>query len=116
MMRTKSDEPPAPDEAPRFAWWIAGWRAIDWSTICTVLAIKALIFVFAILSVRNLRRPAGWAQMWNRWDAEHYLAIAEHGYTGIGARSVELAFFPLYPGLVGIVGFLTNNYLTAALI
>jgi hypothetical protein len=48
---------------------------------------------------------------WGRWDAEHYLRIAMHGYSG-----TEAAFFPLYPLLIRIVAGFTGSHLVAGLI
>ncbi len=52
-----------------------------------------------------------WLNVWGRWDAQHYLAIATTGYQGN-----EMAFFPLYPFLVHVLGGLIGNHLTAGLI
>jgi hypothetical protein len=49
--------------------------------------------------------------VWGRWDAEHYLGIAQRGYSG-----TEPAFFPLYPLLIRIGGVLTGSHLIAGLI
>jgi len=49
--------------------------------------------------------------VWGRWDAIHYLDIARRGYYG-----TDMAFFPLYPLLIRIVGGLIGNYLVAGLI
>ena len=49
--------------------------------------------------------------VWGRWDAVHYIDIATKGYHG-----TNLAFFPLYPLLIAIVGFFTGNHLIAGLI
>jgi Gpi18-like mannosyltransferase len=49
--------------------------------------------------------------VWGRWDAVHYLNIATQGYQG-----TELAFFPLYPLLIRIVGALAGNHLVAGLL
>jgi hypothetical protein len=49
--------------------------------------------------------------VWGRWDAEHYIGIAEQGYHG-----TEMAFFPLYPLLIRIVGSVTGNHLIAGLL
>ena len=49
--------------------------------------------------------------MWGRWDAQHYLNIATNGYQG-----TEVAFFPLYPFLIHVLGGLIGNHLTAGLI
>ncbi len=49
--------------------------------------------------------------VWGRWDAEHYIGIATNGYSG-----TEMAFFPLYPTLIRLIGSLTGNHLIAALL
>ena len=47
-------------------------------------------------------------------DANFYLGIAEHGYTGDPARA---AFFPLFPLLIHVASYLTGgNYAAAGLI
>lgn len=52
-----------------------------------------------------------WLAVWCRWDAIHYLDIAQYGYHG-----TDMAFFPLYPTLIAILGRLIGNYLIAGLI
>jgi hypothetical protein len=37
--------------------------------------------------------------VWGRWDAVHYLDVARRGYYG-----TDMAFFPLYPLLIRIIG------------
>lgn len=49
--------------------------------------------------------------VWARWDAVHYLDIATQGYQG-----TDMAFFPLYPLLIRIVGSLAGNHLVAGLL
>jgi len=49
--------------------------------------------------------------VWGRWDAQHYLAIATQGYHGS-----DFAFFPLYPLLIHGLGALIGDHLIAALI
>jgi hypothetical protein len=52
-----------------------------------------------------------WLSVWGRWDAQHYLNIAANGYSG-----TEMAFFPLYPWLIHLLGELIGNHLSAGLI
>ncbi|GAC1404244.1 MAG: hypothetical protein NVSMB64_07160 [Candidatus Velthaea sp.] len=49
--------------------------------------------------------------VWGRWDAEHYLNVAKLGYSG-----TEMAFFPLYPLLIKLVGTITGSLLVAGLL
>ncbi len=49
--------------------------------------------------------------VWGRWDAVHYLDIATSGYHG-----TDMAFFPLLPLLIGILGRGIGNHLVAGLV
>jgi len=49
--------------------------------------------------------------VWGRWDAVHYLDVATQGYQG-----TNMAFFPLYPLLIRIVGSLAGSHLIAGLL
>jgi hypothetical protein len=52
--------------------------------------------------------------MWGTWDASWYLQIADRGYL---ADTNSLAFFPLYPLLIGLFGrLLGNSYLVVGLL
>ncbi len=50
--------------------------------------------------------------VWARWDSAFFLRIAEHGYDGTSA-----AFYPLYPGIVAVVGWvLAGQYVLAGVL
>ncbi len=49
--------------------------------------------------------------VWGRWDAVHYLDIATRGYYG-----TDMAFFPLFPALIRIVGAALGSGLIAGLL
>jgi hypothetical protein len=49
--------------------------------------------------------------VWGRWDAVHYLDIAARGYYG-----TDMAFFPLYPALIHVLGTLVSSDLIAGLL
>lgn len=54
---------------------------------------------------------------WTLWDGENYLAIARTGYTFLGERWPNIAFFPLYPLLIRLVAPLTGfHYEVAAVL
>ena len=48
--------------------------------------------------------------VWGRWDAVHYLDIARRGYYG-----TDMAFFPLYPGLIKLFSVFIGDRLLAGL-
>jgi len=51
----------------------------------------------------------------NRWDAPHYLNLAQTGYTWVeDGRPLLIVFFPLYPSLISFFASFMGNYLAAA--
>ena len=48
-----------------------------------------------------------------RWDSVWYLTIAKSGY---GGNVMRMAFFPLYPLLIHVVGFVTRSNLVAGVL
>jgi hypothetical protein len=78
-----------------------------WSRAVTWLAA---IFAFYWFSPNRNPRAGIWdsplihdlgsfTDVWARWDSVFFVRIAEHGYD-----STSAAFYPLYPGLVALVG------------
>ncbi len=97
-------------------------RRRDLQLIAVMLAIKALVLIFGAqsyqaLSDRGIEGGArGWFDIWNRWDAPHYLDLAEHGYRATGEGKLFLVFFPLYPWLTRFVAFFVRDYLAGAFV
>ncbi len=89
----------------------------DWLVVGWVLAIKVLVFVFAVASYHVLQNQRiesglGWLKIWNRWDALHFQQLAEFGYSGM--RELKSWFYPLFPWSVRLVTLLTKNYIVSA--
>ena len=62
---------------------------------------------------------AHWAlDIWKKWDAWHYVNLAELGYSGYmeDGKHLFLVFFPLYPWLVRLVSAVTGNTMAAGLL
>ncbi len=79
----------------RDALWAAGWG----------LAALAVFHGAALLYCGIFGDGVSYEDFcaaWRKYDAYHYLGIAEHGYAGYteGGRPLFLVFFPLYPWLV----------------
>lgn len=90
-------------------------RDWNWPVIGFILAMKVLIFTFAVQAVVTMAKNgnSGWMQIWNRWDAVHYFSLAQNGYVATGEGRFSLVFYPLYPALVYLAHFLTGDYLAA---
>lgn len=109
---TAQPSTPVPAQGSRAPWWIA-----DAKTAVVVLALKALVLSAAVLSVGVLfDQYESWSTFWNRWDATHYLRLAENGYTATGDGRFSIVFYPLYPWLVRAVAFISQSYFGAALL
>jgi Mannosyltransferase (PIG-V) len=84
------------------------------------LATRIAIIVIAELASVIIGQRAGahvqessnlLLNVWGRWDAVHYLQIASQGYQG-----TDMAFFPLFPLLIKILGRLVGNHLVAGIL
>ncbi len=84
-----------------------------------------LVAIFALLVFEPNRHPEAdrWdserlhdlgygIDVWARWDSDWYLRIAEHGYAD--SPSSTAAFFPLYPGLVALLGRVLGGHFVLA--
>ena len=88
---------------------------IEISTI--LLAIKFFAFILAPAAWLVLHNQScDFVTLWNRWDAPHYVALAENGYTAVGEGRYFIVFFPLYPLLIRLVASVLGNYEVAALV
>jgi hypothetical protein len=56
----------------------------------------------------SLRAALG---IWQRWDGSNFVRITHHGY---GAFDGAAAFYPLYPGLVGVLGRIIGGHYALA--
>jgi hypothetical protein len=98
--------------------WFARFKWLDGKVIATVLITKLFVLTFGaqayqVVKETRLDPSNSFLGIWKRWDALHYLKIAETGYTGVGDDRFLIVFFPLYPFLVSIASFLTRDYILA---
>ncbi len=84
------------------------------------VATRVAIIVIAELAAVIIGQRAGehvqestnlLLNVWGRWDAVHYLDIASGGYQG-----TDMAFFPLFPLLIRVLGKLVGSHLVAGLL
>ena len=73
------------------------------SSVRLVLLARAAFFVTGIAASWMLLSSGagapslGFEEMWRRWDAHHFLTIAEFGYTAPESDAHAAAFFPAFP-------------------
>jgi mannosyltransferase PIG-V len=106
------------EKSPEIEAWnrlIALLSKRDWLVVGWALAIKALLFVFGaksyqILEDRRAPNINAWLEIWNRWDAAHYLQVARTGY-----NAKDVLVYPLFPWLTRFFAQVSGDYLTGAL-
>jgi len=109
----------APPTVARSPWrWI---DAADRQTLLGALAAKAIVLLFGLLAYsaiadKAVAGPRDALELWNRWDAPHYLAIAHDGYQTVGEDRFLIVFFPLYPLAIRLVSLFAINGIFAAFI
>ena len=88
--------------------------------LLTFVATRTAIIIIAELAAAMIGQRPGQhvaassnplLAVWGRWDAVHYLDIARRGYYG-----TDMAFFPLYPATIHVVGSWIGNQLVAGLL
>lgn len=79
-------------------------RTAPWlESVRVALLARAVFFVTGIaaswllLSHTGGPPQVGFEEMWRRWDAHHFLTIAEFGYTAPQSDAHAAAFFPGFP-------------------
>jgi hypothetical protein len=83
-----------------------GDRRSPWIQAVKLVAFSRIVyFVVAYLAISFLASTEGSSsvgvlEMWTRWDAAHFLQVAEFGYTDLRSDPHATAFFPLFPLLV----------------
>ncbi|HZK52083.1 MAG TPA: mannosyltransferase family protein, partial [Actinomycetota bacterium] len=77
-----------------------------WSEALKLVAFTRAIFLgvaylaASFLAATDGSSDVGVLDMWTRWDARHFLEIAEFGYTDPRTDPHATAFFPLWPLLI----------------
>lgn len=96
------------------------WRvAVIYVVVSRVaFAIVAIGTTLFFAAGQGPNSPEGFLDIWARWDARHFLVVAEHGWTGPEALSARAAaFFPFYPlGIRGLDAIGVNPILAGLLI
>lgn len=90
----------------------------DLLIIILIGIIGTFLFAYASYVLNREKIPQSFISIWNIWDTQHYLNIAQEGYSSStrGERHLLIAFFPLFPLLTKLFSYIFQNYLLSALI
>jgi hypothetical protein len=79
--------------------------------------VKAVVVILTLAEFGAGPDPlTALGRVWVRWDAQHYLYLATHGYGATGDARNLIAFFPLYPALISAIATTGLPARTAALL
>jgi Mannosyltransferase (PIG-V) len=108
-------EPPAAADG-RGPWWRLGCTDLLALGVWGASRVVMLAISLAVLASRS---GTSWLNLWQRWDWDRYLTIAEYGYTsgkGPAYDSDIVAFFPGYPAVLRLVHFVVRNWVVSGLL
>lgn len=98
------------------------WKRLHSIQYPLALFLLTTVFTFcfgvcAYLVLEHKVPPEGWLGMWNRWDAPHYLDLAQNGYPHEpGVREFLLVLLPLYPLTIRLAYGIVRHWEIAALL
>lgn len=111
----------APFSGPRGT-SIAGAGLGSWAEAAALVALTRVCFLLLayggawLLASSTGPLQDGLFDIWVRWDARHFLEVAEYGYTDPLSDPHATAFFPLFPLLVRVVGVVGIPLAAAAIL
>lgn len=84
--------------------------------LALIAGILTLALGYACVITVDNYYPATFGEIWDRWDASHYLAIAEGWYSQDPQREHLIGFYPLYPALVALMTVVLRDPVIASLV
>ena len=81
-----------------------------WTDALVIVAVVRVLLLLVAFAAAWMLAPGtgpldeGFFDIWVRWDARHFLEVAEFGYTDVRTDPHATAFFPLYPLLIKALG------------
>ncbi len=83
--------------------WTAWRQAVQLVAITHVIYFAVAYAATSFLASSTGSSDVGVLEMWTRWDARHFLQVAQYGYTDPRSDPHATAFFPLFPLLIRAV-------------
>jgi len=84
--------------------------------LCRFVLLLLSAFAHVVNTGEGLGSYHQLLEIWNRWDAPHYLFIAEHGYVSQGDEANFIVFLPFYPILTRLAAMIVGDYLLGGMV
>ncbi len=83
--------------------------------ISAVLLSRIVLYLLSFAFTHIIGYPRDFLDVWNEWDAQSYLWIANNGYYSPDEGWIRVVFYPLYPFAVWLLKFIFVNDVIAGL-
>lgn len=96
----------------------APWHQVLWKAALWALGSRLVLVAFGAVLALCSGRDMSFHELWNRWDAPHYLDIVNHGYSSdqsLGDLWLFIVFYPLYPAVTALLKPLFGGAFAAGL-
>lgn len=90
-------------------------RGILFKIVAAVLLSRVALYLLSWVFTYIIGFPKDFLDVWNEWDAQSYLWIANHGYFSPDEGWIRVVFYPLYPFAVWLLKFVFVNDIVAGL-
>ncbi len=88
--------------------------------LALALSTTILTFAFGVCAFVAREKSApleGWLAIWRRWDAPHFLSLAEHGYSyATQGHEHLIVLLPVYPAAIWLMHFLIRDWNAAGVL
>lgn len=90
-------------------------KSIVLKIIVAVLASRIVLYLISWAFTHIIGYPRDFLDVWNEWDAQSYIWIANHGYYSADEGWIRIVFYPLYPFIIWLLKFVFVNDIVAGL-
>lgn len=92
-----------------------------WRSLCLAIAVRIGLLMLAYFAGRAFLQNTDptsdmLSEVLVRWDATHYLNLAQHGYAAFGEARFLLVFLPLFPIAVGLLNTVLQHAVISGLL
>lgn len=108
---------PLPIRSGEIAERTTKWKVFLLAITFRVIMLAVMLFVYNVLT-RNTVRIGNIPELWTRWDAKHYIRLADLGYGGYieNGKPLFLVFFPLYVWLTRVTSWVIPHTALAGML
>ncbi len=90
-------------------------KSIIFKIVAAALLSRIVLYLISFVFTHIAGYPRDFLDVWNEWDAQSYIWIANHGYYSPDEGWIRIVFYPLYPFAVWLLKFIFVSDVAAGL-